>query len=89
MDDLSRLLAERACERLVVRYAELIDFDKAEQVADLFVPDGVWESDRSRKVGEAGSDGILGSANEGVLAFPDTFAQTSLLQLLVMKKPWA
>lgn len=52
MDDLSRLLAERACEQLVITYAELIDFDKAELVADLFIPNGVWESDKSRKVGE-------------------------------------
>jgi hypothetical protein len=51
MDDLSRLLAERACEQLVVTYAELIDFNKAELVADLFVPNSVWESDKSRKVG--------------------------------------
>jgi hypothetical protein len=55
MDDLSRLLAERACEQLVMTYAKLIDFDKAEQVADLFIPNGVWESDKSQKVG---GDGI-------------------------------
>ena len=43
MDPLERLLAERACERLVYRYAQLLDLGQAEKVPELFVDDGVWE----------------------------------------------
>ena len=43
MDPLERLLAERACERLVYRYAQLLDLGQADKVPELFVDDGVWE----------------------------------------------
>jgi hypothetical protein len=43
MDDLERLLAERACERLIVEYCRLVDFGQAAGIADLFTEDGVWE----------------------------------------------
>ena len=43
MDPLERLLAERACERLVYRYAQLLDLGQAEKVPELFADDGVWE----------------------------------------------
>ena len=42
MDDLERLLAERACERLIVEYCRLVDFGEAARIADLFTEDGVW-----------------------------------------------
>jgi hypothetical protein len=42
VDPLERLLAERACERLIVEYARRVDFGHAAQVADLFCADGVW-----------------------------------------------
>ena len=42
MDDLERLLAERACERLIVEYCRLVDFGEAASIADLFTEDGVW-----------------------------------------------
>lgn len=42
MDDLSRLLAERACERLIVEYCRLVDFGHASRIADLFCDDGEW-----------------------------------------------
>jgi len=42
-DPLARLLAERACERLVVDYTHLVDFGEAARIADLFTDDGVWE----------------------------------------------
>ena len=44
MDDLERLLAERACESLIVSYSHLIDFGEAGRVAELFTDDGIWES---------------------------------------------
>ncbi len=44
MDDLERLLAERACERLIVEYCRLVDFGEAAGIAELFTEDGVWES---------------------------------------------
>lgn len=42
-DPIARLLAERACERLVVDYTHLVDFGEAARIADLFTDDGVWE----------------------------------------------
>lgn len=41
-DDLDRLLAEHACERLIYSYARYVDSGEAGQVADLFTEDGVW-----------------------------------------------
>jgi uncharacterized protein (TIGR02246 family) len=41
-DQWQRLLAERACERLVFEYARLVDSGRASQVADLFTEDGAW-----------------------------------------------
>lgn len=43
MDDLSRLLAERACERLIVEYCRRVDFGRASEIADLFCEDGEWQ----------------------------------------------
>jgi uncharacterized protein (TIGR02246 family) len=40
--DISRLLAERACERLIYQYASFVDGGEAARVADLFTTDGVW-----------------------------------------------
>jgi ketosteroid isomerase-like protein len=45
--------ATRECERLVYRYASLIDFGEAEKVAELFAPDGVWESPQGRLEGNS------------------------------------
>lgn len=42
MDDLERLLAERACERLIMEYARRVDFGNASAIADLFTEDGLW-----------------------------------------------
>jgi len=39
----SILAAERACERLVIRYAYLVDFGNAAGIADLFTKDGISE----------------------------------------------
>ncbi len=44
MDDLEKLLIERACERLVAEYCHLIDHGHASKVADQFTDDGVWRS---------------------------------------------
>jgi hypothetical protein len=43
MDDLSALLAERDCTRLITEYCRLVDFGEAERIAELFTADGVWE----------------------------------------------
>jgi hypothetical protein len=43
MDELERLLAERACERLIVEYCRRVDFGEAAAVADLFTDDATWE----------------------------------------------
>jgi hypothetical protein len=44
MDDLERLLAERACERLIVDYCRFVDFGEASRIAELFTEDGTWTS---------------------------------------------
>jgi len=44
MDETARLLAERACERLVTQYCHLVDHGEAARVAELFTEDGVWVS---------------------------------------------
>jgi uncharacterized protein (TIGR02246 family) len=41
-DQISALLAERACERLILQYARFVDSGEAARVADLFSTDGVW-----------------------------------------------
>jgi len=51
MNDLDRLLAERACERLLVSYTHHIDVGEPTKVADLFVEDGVWESPEGAQKG--------------------------------------
>ncbi|MFD7999396.1 nuclear transport factor 2 family protein [Streptomyces mirabilis] len=46
---LERLLAERACERLVLDFVHRLDLGEPGSVADLFTEDGVWrwpEGDR-------------------------------------------
>ncbi|MFB7231429.1 nuclear transport factor 2 family protein [Streptomyces fimicarius] len=40
---LDRLIAERACERLVVEFVRTLDLGEPGDVAELFTPDGVWE----------------------------------------------
>ncbi|MFD7287794.1 nuclear transport factor 2 family protein [Streptomyces sp. NPDC059863] len=40
---LERLLAERACERLIAEFVRRLDLGEPGTVADLFTPDGVWE----------------------------------------------
>ncbi|MEU9701581.1 nuclear transport factor 2 family protein [Streptomyces sp. NPDC047981] len=42
-DPLERLLAERACERLVVEFVHRLDLGDPGSVADLFTQDGTWE----------------------------------------------
>ncbi|MFJ7072921.1 nuclear transport factor 2 family protein [Streptomyces sp. NPDC098781] len=43
MDPLERLLAERACERLVVDFVHRLDLGEPSSVAELFTEDGTWE----------------------------------------------
>jgi hypothetical protein len=43
LDPLDRLIAERACERLVVEFVRTLDLGEPGDVAELFTPDGVWE----------------------------------------------
>ncbi|WP_329127703.1 nuclear transport factor 2 family protein [Streptomyces caniferus] len=43
LDPVERLLAERACERLIVEFVRRLDLGDPGSVADLFTSDGVWE----------------------------------------------
>ncbi len=51
MDDLARLVIERACERLITDYARFVDFGNAARIAELFTEDGVWEGPGTRMEG--------------------------------------
>ncbi|WEV29374.1 nuclear transport factor 2 family protein [Streptomyces sp. 71268] len=43
LSPLHRLLAERACERLIAAFVRELDLGDPAAVADLFTADGVWE----------------------------------------------
>jgi hypothetical protein len=45
MEDLRRVVAERACERLLYEYVRRVDFGHASTLADLFTEDGIWEAE--------------------------------------------
>ncbi|MFF4346384.1 nuclear transport factor 2 family protein [Streptomyces sp. NPDC001530] len=56
MDPLEELLAERACERLVLDFVRRLDLGEPPSVAELFTEDGTWawpEGDRLIKGREA------------------------------------
>ncbi len=56
MNDLERLLAERACERLIYEYARRIDSGEGAAIAELFTADAIWEGDiRLEGSGEIGA----------------------------------
>ena len=60
--EISRLLDERACERLVHQYARFVDSGEAARVAELFTPDGVWTAADGRSMDgqEAITAGFVG-----------------------------
>ncbi|MGD6747195.1 nuclear transport factor 2 family protein [Streptomyces sp. BH106] len=43
LDPLERLLAERACERLILELVRRLDLGDPGTVSELFTPDGVWQ----------------------------------------------
>ncbi|MER5987439.1 nuclear transport factor 2 family protein [Streptomyces sp. NPDC001787] len=43
LDPLEQLLAERACERLVIEFVRRLDLGDPSTVAELFTPDGRWD----------------------------------------------
>ncbi|WP_269858915.1 nuclear transport factor 2 family protein [Streptomyces sp. RPT161] len=43
IDPMERLLAERACERLILDFVRRLDLGEPSTVAELFTADGVWE----------------------------------------------
>ena len=51
MDDMQRLLIERACARLVTEYCHFVDHGEAAKIADQFTEDGVWASARDVRIG--------------------------------------
>lgn len=52
IEESERAAIERECERLVVAYTHHVDFGEAGRVAELFTPDGVWESSDLRLEGQ-------------------------------------
>lgn len=58
LDPMERLMAERACERLILEVVRTLDLGDPPSVVDLFTPDGVWEwPDGDRRV--EGRDALL------------------------------
>ena len=51
MDDVQRMVIERACERLQAAYCHVIDDGQASHAADLFTDDGVWAAGKREFVG--------------------------------------
>jgi uncharacterized protein (TIGR02246 family) len=47
---MNRLIAERACERLMYQYARFVDSGEAARIADLFTDDGVWTAANGRSM---------------------------------------
>ncbi|MFP8884541.1 MULTISPECIES: nuclear transport factor 2 family protein [Streptomyces] len=43
LDPVERLLAERACERVVLDFVHRLDLGEPASVAELFTPEGVWQ----------------------------------------------
>ncbi|MCW2873821.1 nuclear transport factor 2 family protein [Actinacidiphila oryziradicis] len=59
LDPMERLLAERACERLILEFVRRLDLGDPSTVAELFTPDGIWEwPDDGRRV--QGRDALRG-----------------------------
>ncbi|MER7182669.1 nuclear transport factor 2 family protein [Streptomyces hyaluromycini] len=96
MDPLERLLAEHACERLVIDFVRRLDLGEPSSVADLFTEDGWWEwpppGDGRRAEGRAALAAYFGSRPPGRLSRrvmsnilvtvtgPDTATATSYFQ---------
>ncbi|MFG3255388.1 nuclear transport factor 2 family protein [Streptomyces sp. NPDC048172] len=43
LDPVERLLAERACKRVILELVRRLDLGEPSTVSELFTPDGVWE----------------------------------------------
>ncbi|MGX1560678.1 nuclear transport factor 2 family protein [Streptomyces sp. NPDC055506] len=50
MDPIERLLAERACERLILDFVHRLDLGDPSSVAELFTEDGVWQWPRDGRL---------------------------------------
>lgn len=66
MDDIEKMLIERACARLNAEYCQLTDLarslgaqEQAQKIADLFVEDGVLKSPMNEVVGRAAIKELL------------------------------
>lgn len=67
MDELQRLLAERACERLVALYARCVDLRKGEGLGELFTEDGVLDVTGTPLAGRAAIEAALAAGIRGRL----------------------
>lgn len=59
MDELQRLLAERACERLMALYTQCVDLRKGEGLGELFTEDGVLDVTGTPLAGRAAIEAAL------------------------------
>jgi len=57
--DIEQLIIERDCQQLGVLYAQAVDFNQAEKVADLFTLDGSWTMGPQKVVGREAIDALF------------------------------
>lgn len=65
MDDLERLMIERACERLMIEYCHFVDHGEASRIAGQFTEDGVWTSPETTMSGRAELEAASAAARRG------------------------
>src|SRR3954449_8136993 len=77
--DMDTIHAERECERLVYRYAGLVDSGEAGAIADLFVEDGTWAAGGGEPM--RGRDGIRAgfAVRQGVARGQSRHVMTNVL----------
>jgi hypothetical protein len=70
LDPLQRLLAERACERVILDFVRRLDLGEPSSVAELFTEDGTWEwpDDERRVEGRGALRKYFGSRPAGRLS---------------------
>ncbi|MER7985094.1 nuclear transport factor 2 family protein [Streptomyces noursei] len=76
---LERLLAERACERLIIDFVHRLDLGDPSSVAELFTADGIWEwpHGNRRIAGRAALSEYLGTRP------PDRLSRRLMTNILV------
>jgi uncharacterized protein (TIGR02246 family) len=78
-EEISRLLDERACERLLHQYARFIDSGHASGIADLFTEDGTWTGADGRRMNGRAEVRAAFSAREALSRRQSRHVMTNVL----------